>query len=551
MSLKSAWVLLSGTCLLWTACGPAGPSETPPDRQEEVVSEEQDRLESLGRGSHAQQCRPPAFVADLTPGMAGSDIRATVDFNGMVLVNVYASPTHSDLWKLVQRHGGRSKKPRWEAVLLHRFGSFPLTFQATLGQTIYFTADDGVHGIELWKTDGTPERTTMVEDIYPGSGSASPGSFTEVDGVLYFTADDGVHGHELWRSDGTHRGTRLVEDINPGSADSWLSEPMKLGSDRLIFFADDGVHGREPWVSDGTHRGTRLVEDIMPGPGTSQPTSAARLSDTEIFFFADDGVHGREPWKSDATCRGTVLIEDIRPGSLGSEPSEAFPVHGMLYFSADDGTHGRELWRSDGSHRETRLVEDINPGTASSRPGSLAMVDHKLFFLADDGVHGIEPWVSNGRASGTRMLGDFNAGPLLFGGPAFSAGDKVYFFFLTPEYGHELWVSDGTPEGTHILKDINPGPANAFAADPNTPAIVEGGIVTDAGDGVHGRELWWSNGTEEGTSMADIYPGAEWGYPYGYTRSGQWIYFSADDGVHGREVWALPVACVRSPEDWR
>jgi ELWxxDGT repeat protein len=33
--------------------------------------------------------------------------------------------------------------------------------------------------------------------------------------TLYFAADDGSHGTELWRTDGTRAGTWLVKDINP------------------------------------------------------------------------------------------------------------------------------------------------------------------------------------------------------------------------------------------------------------------------------------------------------------------------------------------------
>jgi ELWxxDGT repeat protein len=33
---------------------------------------------------------------------------------------------------------------------------------------------------------------------------------------LFFAADDGIHGGELWRSNGRRAGTVLVKDINTG-----------------------------------------------------------------------------------------------------------------------------------------------------------------------------------------------------------------------------------------------------------------------------------------------------------------------------------------------
>jgi ELWxxDGT repeat protein len=55
----------------------------------------------------------------------------------------------------------------------------------------------------------------LARDINP-SGSSYPDYLTNVGGTLFFAADDGTHGNELWRSDGTGAGTRLVKDINPG-----------------------------------------------------------------------------------------------------------------------------------------------------------------------------------------------------------------------------------------------------------------------------------------------------------------------------------------------
>ena len=79
---------------------------------------------------------------------------------------------------------------------------------------LYFQANDGLLGTELWRSDGSGPGTFMVSDIYPASSSL-PSHLFAFGGLLYFQADDGMSGIELWRSDGTSAGTNLVKDINP------------------------------------------------------------------------------------------------------------------------------------------------------------------------------------------------------------------------------------------------------------------------------------------------------------------------------------------------
>ncbi len=214
----------------------------------------------------------------------------------------------------------------------------------------------------------------MVKDINPG-GSSSPSRLISVDSTLFFRADDGSHGRELWKSDGTSIGTVLVKDIYPGPGSFTEGGPgpgnslpvlLTNANGTLFFAASDGTHGRELWKSDGTSAGTVLVKDIYPGsggsflvpttppntpkggyigPGSSLPASLTVVNGT-LFFAADDGIQGRELWKSDGTADGTVLVKDVYPGPGSSLPAGLANVNGTLFFAASDGTHGRELWKA-------------------------------------------------------------------------------------------------------------------------------------------------------------------------------------------------------------
>jgi ELWxxDGT repeat protein len=231
-------------------------------------------------------------------------------------------------------------------------GRLVLTADAAGHDRLYFPAADAAGGNELWVSDGSDGGTQRVVDLLPGTGSGmstflEPGGFEEERLVAtlgplgIFAGDDGVHGDELWLTDGTPGNATLLE-LRPGAAGSEPRDLTTVG-DRVYFVADDGVHGREPWVTDGTIAGTHMVADVRPGPESSVPKELTGWMD-RLVFAADDGLHGMELWRAAADGTSAELVTDVRPGVEPSSPQGLTTAGERLYFFADDGTSGLEPW---------------------------------------------------------------------------------------------------------------------------------------------------------------------------------------------------------------
>lgn len=570
------------------------------------------------------------IVLDLNPGPAGSEPYGMQSLLGFVWFSASEPATGFELYRSNGVSTNRVADLNPGAANAH-----PGVLGA-IGSAVLFSADDGVRGAELWQTRGTAATTSLVADIWPGAESSSPRRAVRLANatlgeLLYFQADDGSRGRELWRSDGTTAGTVLVADLVAGPGDSWptalLALPARgtllfsvdylgwpqeglwrtgafglgatrlddrdvisatvVGSDALFsrgrlgdelwrsdasaagtseladlrpianlgayprsfaeldeelwFAAEDPTRGVEPWLSDGSAAGTRLVADVAPGAADSHPHPLGTLQSGRLMVFtADHPAHGREPWASRGDAATTVLLADIVPGSRDSRVSDAVVMAGVMYFHAEDDTHGRELWRTDGTPAGTSLLIDLNPGATRGVVGRLARVGDWIYFFGDDGSTGLELWRTNGSALGTQLVADLAPGPAsssVF--ELIAVGGTLWFTADTSTHGWELWMSDGTAAGTRIAADLVPGPESSYPMDLRDGSR---GVYFTAQTPATGRELWYAQSSGTVRLVHDVWPGPESSFPYDLTVAGSKLFFSALAPDHGRELWQTAIA---------
>jgi len=490
----------------------------------------------------------------------------------------------SELWRSDGTEAGTAR-----VTDINPAGSSDPSFFVPLGGTLFFAANAG-QGLALWKSDGSEAGTILVKDPGVTPAGIDPFGFyqkndyemTDLNGQLFFVADDGTHGYELWTSDGSDGGTRMVKDINPvggsgpfeltscngrlyflarsdTSAGLWVSDgtaagtqPLKVSSLPLppgvfppdfltvangeLYFLTSDPAGETLWKTDGSAAGTTPVSTV---PRSTSGGLARGLMSAGglLFFVASDDVYGQELWISDGTAGGTHIVKDIVAGPNGVNPTGLTDVDGTLFFFLQLGD-GPKLWKSDGTFGGTIQVKDLEyGGYGGFNPADFTVVGRRLFFTAGSRMEDLGLYVSDGSASGTLRLKDIRQEDTP---PNFAAvNDQLLFAIGNYERGRELWKSDGTPQGTTLVKDINAGPVGSAAS--NIRQVTnDGWALFAASDGQGGVELWRTNGTAAETQrLQDIAPGASSSNPTSFLSVGSRVFFVADNGSTGPELWSL------------
>jgi ELWxxDGT repeat protein len=213
-----------------------------------------------------------------------------------------------------------------------------------MSNQIFFGASDTADGCELWKSDGTNAGTELVKEIYPGA----PGMTHEIGhltGVVvgsefYFGVNDGTHGYELWKTDGTDAGTTLVVDLNTGTDFGFRTWIMAMNG--VVYFdGNDGSSDWHPmWKSDGTAAGT---EQVLEAISVSLPIVVGN----HLYFLGNfDGNGdcsvgastadwcGDEILRSDGTSSGTEEFVGLFSKHSSLEPTLLYAVGDMIFIKS-------------------------------------------------------------------------------------------------------------------------------------------------------------------------------------------------------------------------
>lgn len=291
--------------------------------------------------------------------------------------------------------------------------SMPRNF-VQFNNLLFFEAITESYGKEIWVSDGTVDNTRLLKDIYPGKSSGITTVFSQssvtFNDKLFFVANDGQNGKQIWSTDGTEEGTVPVTDLPKLN----MSNLTLLG-DYFYFLSKEGflLH---VWKSDGTSEGTIVVKGDLPI--RNYPSFEGAANGLFFFTFQPGETNKSRVWRSDGTESGTFPVtQEVDGNGAGptgtSSLTQYIEFNDDLYFVVKSSsifpfptTVG--IMKADGIPENTVPVKAVHEGNWELVDfADVIEINNKLyfsFFLTD--YRHLFIWESDGTENGTKKIYD-------------------------------------------------------------------------------------------------------------------------------------------------
>ncbi|MDA8778108.1 hypothetical protein N9M84_03030, partial [Candidatus Poseidoniales archaeon] len=418
------------------------------------------------------------------------------------------------------------------------------------------------HGID---TDGdgslsANEISYTVEMCQRYAQTALPvipsGQGVSYNGIILFVGNDGIHGNELWRTDGTVSGTWIVKDIRSGVASSGIildisTKSAVLSNGYLYFSANDGIHGNELWRTDGTSSGTVLANDIQRGTGSSNPTQLTPSGNGGSFFLSatiDAGVSELISFWGPSIQRFEKpfynSVAQTTDYFTWFQSPNGITVHNnsLTFIAKENGSSLFSLFSfkigSCGMSNDCfDPVKEFSSGVDQNLY-SLPVLNEEVYFTGDTGSsHELYKVDSNQNLD---YLSSYIASPTFNSAVETSISHNNYLLFsANTGNGIELHMTDGTATGTSIVQDINSGTSGS---NPSQFVISSGEVIFTATAASSGKELYkiiYTSGGPTVSLIIDLWSGSSNGVPGSVAPLvyGSGLFFIGEDGSTGSEIW--------------
>ncbi len=358
---------------------------------------------------------------------------------------------------------------------------------------LYFTLTTQADDNELWVYD-------FVSAGKIATIGANTGGFIEVDGVLFFMSEADAtdsNSDKLWCTAGTSKTTFLVDSLFENNAVYTKAddEYAVIGS-KLYFTADDTLGHDDIYMVDAAF----VRNTIEPQETDLDDISGLYLYNDALYFEAEDQMDsiGDELYRYTFDGIPSLVLninQDTVDTTPNGDPKYFIEYKGKLYFQGNAGDKiatGQELYVSDGTTAGTELVYDIYPGSGKDAlPMEFFIMNDILYFYAKDGANS-QIWKYDGVNTPEKVTNERSGG---YFNPFYPVVD-----------GNKAWLKGITDLGKYQLCTFDGENITVLTNNDATTAYSSGGILFNDGflfngaDTEKDKELWFSNGTPEGTA---------------------------------------------------